>query len=101
MYNDIITKKYTRNKIKMGLARPTRLVIQEWMLKNAFLILQLPYYQSILHKCVFQVKKNEKIYLFFVVILWMYSVSSDFQQRVKGKNAKYSVRKEIEITKHL
>ena len=29
MYNDIITKKYTRNKIKMGLARPTHLVIQE------------------------------------------------------------------------
>ena len=23
MYNDIITKKYTRNKIKMGVARPT------------------------------------------------------------------------------
>jgi len=30
----------------------------------------------------------------------MYSVSSDFKQSVKGnKNAKYSVRKEIEITK--
>jgi len=45
----------------------------------------------------FQVKKNEKNYLFFVVILWMYSVSSDFQQwsvKVEKKNAKHSVRKE-------